>query len=448
MTTAPPQRRIYPLDNPDLTEEQIAVVFAMTSRSPDPFDEIAQHVSVEKSAQFHEKYVLDYGHASVAEHAVLHLAVENISRLACDTIEDNRLASYTEKSSRYQVIERNMYHRPEELNPHPDLALRYQKTCQRLFDSYHHLVQTTIQHLKNVNPRAEMEAETAYALRLRRIATDSCRSLLPASTLTNVGITANARTMEHAITKLLSAPLQEERQIGQDLLEKARAVTPTLIKYAANSPYLEKLAGRHNPTEKQPDLTSAGARVLEFDPEAEAKIGAALAYRHTSRDYRELLEEDNAHLVKKTLQALDRHDTPPREFENVSYLFEFTLDYGAYREFKRHRIQTSLTKTPDPKHGYTLPPLIDQADCKDHFERAIAHAEETYKFIEEKHPLAAPYILTHAHHRKVLATMNLRELYHILKLRTSPQAHEAIRGPMKEALTQLKEIHPTLFAHL
>ena len=99
-------RRVYPLDARDLTEEQIAVAFAMTSRRPEPFDEIAQQVSQEKAADFHERWVLGYGHASVAEHAVVHLAVENVSRLACDGLEDNRLASYTEKSSRYQVIPR------------------------------------------------------------------------------------------------------------------------------------------------------------------------------------------------------------------------------------------------------------------------------------------------------------------------------------------------------
>ncbi|MCH8801392.1 MAG: FAD-dependent thymidylate synthase, partial [Chloroflexi bacterium] len=85
-------RRVYPLDAHDLSEEQIAVAFAMTSRRPEAFDEIAEQVSKEKAADFHERWVLGYGHASVAEHAVVHLAVENVSRLAIDTLEDNRLA--------------------------------------------------------------------------------------------------------------------------------------------------------------------------------------------------------------------------------------------------------------------------------------------------------------------------------------------------------------------
>ena len=102
MSTSVPSgysRRVYPLDAQKLTEEQIAVAFAMTSRRPEAFDEIAEQVSRDKAADFHERWVLGYGHSSVAEHAVLHLAIENISRVACDTLEDNRLASYTEKSS-------------------------------------------------------------------------------------------------------------------------------------------------------------------------------------------------------------------------------------------------------------------------------------------------------------------------------------------------------------
>ena len=103
------QRRIYPLDPREITEEELAVVFAMTSRRPEPFDQIRDIVTAEKAAAFHERWVLGYGHASVAEHAVLHMAVENVSRLACDTLEDNRLASYTEKSSRYQVLDQGAY---------------------------------------------------------------------------------------------------------------------------------------------------------------------------------------------------------------------------------------------------------------------------------------------------------------------------------------------------
>ena len=234
--------RVYPLDPQELTQEQIAVTFAMTSRRPEAFDEIGKLVSETKAAEFNEKWVVGYGHASVAEHAVLHLAVEDISRLVCDDLEDNRLASYTEKSSRYQVLDQGSYHVPEELRGHA-LERTYVEACDALFDCYQRLIERTLEHLPSENPRRDGERDGAYRLRLRRIATDHCRFVLPASTLTNVGVTINARALEHAITKLLSSPLAEARQLGRRLKEEGQQNAPTLVKYAAESRYLQETRG-------------------------------------------------------------------------------------------------------------------------------------------------------------------------------------------------------------
>ena len=110
-----PARDIYLLSPRALSPETIAVAFAKTSRSPESFRDIAAELSDEKSAQFHEKWVVGYGHASVAEHAVLHMAFENVSRIAIESIESNRLASYTEKSTRYQKWEADDFTIPPEL---------------------------------------------------------------------------------------------------------------------------------------------------------------------------------------------------------------------------------------------------------------------------------------------------------------------------------------------
>ena len=112
----PQPRKIYLLDPRRLSPETIAVAFAKTSRSPSTFQEIADELSDEKSADFHEKWVVGYGHSSVAEHAVLHIALENVSRLSVECIESNRLASYTEKSSRYQVWDPDHFFVPKELD--------------------------------------------------------------------------------------------------------------------------------------------------------------------------------------------------------------------------------------------------------------------------------------------------------------------------------------------
>ena len=399
-------RRVYPLDNRELSEEQIAVAFAMTSRRPEPFDEIAEEVSQEKAADFHERWVLGYGHASVAEHAVVHLAVENISRLACDGLEDNRLASYTEKSSRYQVMEAGYFHVPTELDGHQVLRHEYVETCRHLFDIYSQLIDGCMEYLRGVHPKRSRESEAAYNLRLRRVATDGCRSVLPASTLTNVGVTANARTLEHAISKLMSAQLMEEREIGEEVREQGRSITPTLIKYADVVEYLEQLPERRNDLAESLDpaanegRSSAEVRLVHWDGQAEEKLVAALLYGSSSVDYAEawdrthsMTSEERGHVIDSFLEGLGPHDAPPRELEVVDYTFEILLDYGAYREFRRHRMQTYLPQLLTVVHGVRVPSIIAEAGLETLFAEATNAAEGLFhKIHADVSPAVAQYV--------------------------------------------------------
>ena len=455
-------RRVYPLSLRDLTEEQLAVVFAMTSRRPEAFDEIAKLVSQEKAADFHERWVLGYGHASVAEHAIIHMAVENISRLACDTLEDNRLASYTEKSSRFQVLPDGYYHVPTELEDSEELRTVYISTCDHLFKSYRSMIDDVLTHLKTVRLQQEDERESAYNLRLRREAIDSCRFLLPAATLTNVGVTINARLLEHAITKLLSSELAEEWELGEVLKAKGREITPTLIKYADRNDYLASSRQRQDEYaislssgELIAEVADVDVALVSYAADAEERLAAALLYRVSHVPYDQVWQqieamgsEERRRLIASCLDNLGPHDAPLRELELVDYTFEFLMDYGAYREFKRHRMQSYISQSLTVGNGYVIPLLVLQAGLKGDFEQAMEKSEEGYSRIAVVSPQAAQYLVTHAHKRRVLTKVNLRECYHLFKLRTQPQAHFSIREPMENAMKLAVEVHPHLFKYL
>ena len=146
-----PRREIYLLSPKQLSPETIAVAFAKTSRAPESFREIAAELNDDKSSQFHEKWVLGYGHASVAEHAVLHLAIENASRLAMEAIESNRLASYTEKSTRYQKWDPQAFFIPPEIIAH-HLQDEYRAVCQGLFSTYERAIPALQAVVRQENP--------------------------------------------------------------------------------------------------------------------------------------------------------------------------------------------------------------------------------------------------------------------------------------------------------
>ena len=448
-------RRIYPLSPRDLTEEQIAVTFAMTSRRPEPFDEIAQQVSAERASDFNERWVVGYGHSSVAEHAVLHLAVENISRLACDALEDNRLASYTEKSSRYQVMDPDSFHVPSELDTQSALRAEYIYICRELFAAYTRIVNGIMSHLRSFTPRRDGESDSAYTLRLRRQATDAARAILPASTLTNVGVTANARTLEHAISKLMSSELTEERDVGAELREQGQSITPTLVKYADHKPYLAGLRRiGSTAVEPAPNTTPVSVRLLEYDGDSTQKLAAALLFRKGG-DYERALamsdamsETELVEIIDDAVRGIGPHDAPPREFELVGYTFEFIFDYGALREFRRHRMQTYLGQPLTVANGYDIPYLIASAGLSDVFGEAISQSERLYAALAGENLALAQYAVSHAHYQRVVSRMNLRECYHLFKLRTSRQAHRSIREPVSEAMRLAVAAQPGLFRHL
>ena len=269
-------RRIYLLRPGEYSPETIAVAFAKTSRSPLPFDEIAAELNDESSARFHEKWVVGYGHSSVAEHAVLHLAFENVSRLAIETIEASRLASYTEKSTRYQLWDEDAFHLPEELVGSP-YEVDYLNLCRMLFRTYLQCIPHLKDSLRETLPRHVGESDKAFERRLEPAAIDSGRFLLPAASLANVGMTVNARTLEYAISKMLSSPLAEVRAIGERLLEVGQLETPTLVKYAACNAYLQDLEQKMTCTAAGIATVAEGLHdffMLDYDHAGQERIGS------------------------------------------------------------------------------------------------------------------------------------------------------------------------------
>ena len=154
-------------------------------------------------------------------------------------------------------------------------------------------------------------------------------------------------------------------------------------------------------------------------------------------------------VVDRFVSGIGPHDTPPREFEVVDYTFEFLMDYGAFREFRRHRMQTYLPQLLTVERGTRVPSVISEAGLEAPFAEAISESEKTYHRMRESvSPVVAQYVVTHAHNRRVVSKLNLRECYHLFKLRTSRDAHESIRAPVLEALRLVVEKHPKFFRHL
>lgn len=450
-------RQIYLLNPKELSPETIAVTFAKTSRSPLSFREIAAELTDEQSAQFHEKWVMGYGHASVAEHAVLHIAMENVSRLAIENIESNRLASYTEKSTRYQKWNPESYFTPPELEDHLLLPV-YQETCRNLFTAYLHSLEAVKKVAAQENPRKTGESEAGWERRIRSQSQDVCRFLLPACSLANVGMTANARVLEHAIQKMLSSPLREVQQIGADVKKVARAEVPTLVKYADRLSSLEEIGlamETHCVSMPRHDGLSDWCQLVGVDPQGENVILAGLLYRFAHTSFKTCLDyvgflspEARRILVGDALESLGAHDLPLRELEHTSYTFDLIFDQGAFCEVKRHRMMTQTPQVPTACLGYAVPRLMSDAGFEVDYRQAMDKAKRTYDQLAGWNPQVAAYIVPNGYNRRMLMTLNLREAYHFCSLRSAENAHFSVRRVALRMAEQIRTQHPSLAAYI
>ncbi|HSO13302.1 MAG TPA: FAD-dependent thymidylate synthase [Anaerolineales bacterium] len=451
-----PEREIYLLSPRALSPETIAVAFAKTSRSPESFRDIAAELSDESSAKFHEKWVVGYGHASVAEHAILHIAFENVSRIAIESIESNRLASYTEKSTRYQRWGSDDFTIPPELDSH-SLRAEYVDVIRLLFKTYADSLDPVRSLVFERFPRREKESDEAWDRRTRSKYVDVCRFLLPAAALANVGMTANARVIENMIRKMLSHELAEVRGIGEKVKEVSKAETPTLVKYADAVPYLTETISELNSRQSNIEhrISNDWCTLTDYDRNGENKVLAAALYRFGEMAYASVLshveslnEESRSQLAESLLGRLGRYDVPLRELEYCTYTFDLIMDQGAYAEFKRHRMMTQTPQRLTTRLGYTTPLLMTEAGFGSEYEAAMDAAANLYEKLHDFNPAVAQYVVPNGFNRRVLAQFNLREAYAFCQLRSAANAHFSIRRVAQRMYEEMSRVHPLLTKYM
>ena len=445
-------RRVYRLSPTKFSAETIAVAFAKTSRSPEPFDVIAEELNEDTSREFSEKWIVGYGHSSVAEHAVLHLALENVSRLAIETVEANRLASYTEKSTRYQEWDPNAFVVPPEIIG-TEFEKPYRDYMRANFDFYAKAMEALRPWGEANTPRKENETDRAWANRARVRAVDVARFVLPMAAMANVGVTMNARTLEYAIKKMLSSELEEVRQIGLEVKKVSTEELPTLVKYADEIEHLPKLREQCRAVADRIDTRRDHdwCRMHNFEESGEERILAAALYRFGDDSYQVCLDqvmnmsmEEKQAMVDTLFEGMSPYDVPIRELEYANLNFDLIMDQGGYFEFKRHRMMSQTPQDLTTRLGYSVPKAITEAGIEEEYRAIMQQASDVYELIAAWNPQVAGYVVPNAYNRRVLCQTNLRSLSHFISLRAAGNAHFSIRRVARGMLDKASEVYPLI----
>ena len=421
-------------------------------------------VAVRRAEEFYERVLVGYGDDSVAELAGAHVAVEHTSTLAAKALEDSRIGiSPLEKSTRYVRFDRRaadgryLYYRGSEL-AHPD----YEPAADALFETYSRLVEPATLAIRERFPQEAGETDRAWKSATRAKALDLLRGLLPAGTLTNLGLFGNGRAFEYLITKMAAHELTECQVLATSLHRELSLVIPAFVRRALDDRYgrpaaermvrVRELVARLSPSPLPGEGGGGGSepsvRLVEFDPDAERKVVAAALFPHSDQPLEEGAGDPAAVLDALLADRANRRQRAPRALEHATYTFEIVANFGAYRDLHRHRMLTQDRQLLGTALGYDLPPGLSGLGLDADFARAVEAAADVHRRVErDLGPAPAQYIVPLAFHVRWYFRANLREVYHLCELRTTPQGHPDYRWVAQEMFRCVSEVHPRLAAY-
>ena len=442
--------------------------------------------SLRRARAFYDRVLVGYGDDSVAQLGAAHVAVERASNVAAQTLEDARVGiSFLEKSTRYVRFDQRdaagnfLWHREETL-----LASRhgaaFAALMDRLFGTYAAQIDPMIRHIEEILPIESVDvrhpktgeplawkdvakdddllkaARRAYGATVRAHACDVMRSYLPGATLTNLGVFATGQAFEHLLNRLYASPLGECHGLGAAMHGELQRLIPSFVKRAKKSDWLADLDARARGAAARilpPGVAPAGpVTLLDFDPNGEAKVLAALLYPYGDRPLVEARERvtDLGPVERAALHAelggarRNRRDKPPRALEETAYAFDLVGNFGMYRDLHRHRLLSQERQPFTTAHGWDTPPEIVESGCGPEFRARMEEAHELHEAVVREHPHEAQYVVPFAFKVRWRMTLNLREAVHLCELRSMPQGHPDYRLLVQEMWKQIEAVHPAL----
>jgi len=404
--------------------------------------------ALNKAVKFMDKWVLGYGHSSIAEGAVANIGIEGVSILVTKYIETARLCSFIEKSTRYIKFDRESFYKPTKIE-NSSFSKDYDNVIGSLFNTYEELQEPVFEYVKSVTEKEKAKNENAWlrACGARRF--DAVRYLLPAATKTSFGWTVNTRELTHTIQKMRSYQLEEAKQIADLLAEEGTKVMPSLFKHAEQNKYLKNRETVLNRYLKQTTNSLPGHNnvTLVRSPSKQELIqllNASLIYKNSILGFEEAVEKANAldnklELFNSCLNNMGAHDIPPREFENINFVWDVLIDYGAFRDIQRHRIMSQSEQLLTTFLGYEIPDDIKNSGCSQQYENAMKQADKVFREMFDQMPYEAQYIVPLGYRKRVLLGTNLRELHYLIRLRSTPQGHISYRNIVQKMYLILKD---------
>ncbi|MGH3100406.1 MAG: FAD-dependent thymidylate synthase, partial [Thermoleophilia bacterium] len=387
----------------------------------------------ERARKLYERIFLGYGDDSVAQLGGAHIAMEWVSNVMTKLLQRGRLAAYLEQSTRYIAYDAPIgeglgyrYWRSTELGPEYPAAMDF------LFDTYSEALPRVMAWAEERFPRDPDQPEAAHRGSIKAKALDLLRGLLPAASLSHMGIFASGQAYEQLLLRLFASPLPEARDYARMILMELKTVMPSFVARVERPDrggewigYLEE-RGRSAERwaarlglDRSPGSVDAGPAVRLLSVQgSEEELLAALLFEAaaTSEDeahtaIRNLPPDERAAMLAELVgDRRNRRHRPGRGFEALRYRFEVVSDYGAFRDLQRHRMLTCQWQTLGPELGAGVPEELEQAGVADAYRAGLERSREEYeRLVSAGRPELAPYALCLGYRIRYVLDLNARE---------------------------------------
>ncbi len=441
------------IKNPELlTPEIFSAAYARISRSKKSVTELRKQAreDVKKARKSNSNIIFGMGHHSVAEHAVFNFDLIGVSRLALEEIEKFRLVSYTEKSQRYVTLDGD-YIIPEEIIEE-ELLNQFKENIMEQNSFYNKAYKILKDDIFKKNPDINSKAEKRT---LEGWAKEDARYILSLSTKGQVGLTINARNLEHLFRKFALSKYSEVREIGRKIYSLVCEIAPSIILFPNPSEFEKKTSLKFEDILSEIEVIPSKKKniheieIINHTPDGDDLILISMLALKGNISYSDAVEKikglsfkKKEEIFKNIFESLEFFDTLPREFELPEITFKATISASNFAQLKRHRIATLLISDYDPNMMNTIPERIIKNGLKDEFEMIINKTNSTYFKLKNKYPNSADYILTNSHKRTVIMKINLRSLYHFIRLREDKHTQWDIRNMAALLSIKVKKIFP------
>ncbi|HLP60702.1 MAG TPA: FAD-dependent thymidylate synthase [Candidatus Deferrimicrobium sp.] len=433
-----------------LTPETFSAAYARISRSAKDIISLRGEArkDVETARKSNLSIIFKMGHHSVAEHAVFNFDIIGISRLALEEIEQFRLVSYTEKSQRYVTLKGD-YVLPSEIKDRESQQL-FKETVVRQNDFYAKAFAVLKGHVFNKYPH--LTGTHSDRNTLKGWAKEDARYILSLATEGQVGMTINARNLEHLFRKFHLSRWDEVREIGAKMHEQVVQIAPSIFLFSQPSQFSQdlKLTFKDNfPPVPAGEPPGRNPQLLHYTENGDDIILASFLATFQAFDYTRALDiikkmapAEKEKIYKNLFKNLEFFDAMPREFEMADIAFEAIISASNFAQLKRHRMATLLPGNYDIRFGCVIPESIKVNGLEKEFLEIIDKTNNVHLKLKEIYGDAADYILTNSHCRKVIMKMNLREVYHFIRLRDDDHAQWEIRDLAHRLLQEIKPFMP------